>query len=37
MATSEEDAIAKVKSGEVKGPYGQTLPRIARKFSAQKA
>jgi hypothetical protein len=37
MATSEEDAIAKVKSGEVKGPYGQELPRIARKFSAKKA
>jgi hypothetical protein len=37
MATSEEDAITKVKSGEVKGPYGQELPRIARKFSAKKA
>lgn len=36
MATSEEDAIQKVKSGEVKGPYGQSLPRLARKFSAKK-
>ena len=36
MATSEEDAIAKVKSGEAKGPYDQTLPRLARKFSAKK-
>jgi len=36
MATSEEDAIEKVKSGEVKGPYGQELPRIARGFSAKK-
>ena len=37
MATSEEDAIKKVQSGEVTGPYGQTLPRLARKFSAKKA
>jgi hypothetical protein len=36
MATSEEDAIKKVQSGEVKGPYGQELPRLARKFSAKK-
>jgi hypothetical protein len=36
MATSEEDAIAKVQSGEVKGPYGRELPRLARKFSATK-
>ena len=36
MATSEEDAIKKVESGEVNGPYGQTLPRGARKFSAKK-
>ena len=36
MATSEEDAIKKVESGEVQGPYGQTLPRGARKFSAKK-
>ncbi len=36
MATSEEDAIEKVKSGEATGPYGQTLPRLARKFSAKK-
>ena len=37
MATSEEDAINKVQSGEATGPYGQTLPRLARKFSAKKA
>jgi hypothetical protein len=37
MATSEEDAIEKVKSGEAKGPYDQDLPRLARKFSAKKA
>jgi hypothetical protein len=37
MATSEEDAIKKVESGEVKGPYGQELPRLAKKFSAKKA
>ena len=36
MATSEEDAIEKVKSGKATGPYGQTLPRLARKFSAKK-
>jgi hypothetical protein len=36
MATSEEDAINKVQNGEVKGPYGQSLPRLARKFSAKK-
>ncbi len=37
MATSEEDAIEKVKSGKAKGPYDQDLPRLARKFSAKKA
>ena len=37
MATSEEDAIEKVKSGEATGPYGQTLSRLARNFSAEKA
>lgn len=36
MATSEEDAIEKVQSGKATGPYGQTLPRLARKFSAKK-
>lgn len=36
MATSEEDAIERVKSGQAKGPYGQELPRLARKFSAKK-
>jgi hypothetical protein len=36
IATSEQDAIKKVQSGEVKGPYGQSLPRLARKFSAKK-
>ena len=36
MATSEEDAIEKVQSGKAKGPYDQTLPRLARKFSAKK-
>ena len=34
-ATSPEDAIAKVKSGEVKGPYDQKLPRTARGFTAK--
>ena len=34
-ATSPEDAIERVKSGRVKGTYGQTLPRIARKFHAE--
>ena len=34
-ATSPENAIAKVKSGEVKGPYDQTLPRTARAFTAK--
>ena len=34
-ATSPEDAIAKVKSGEVKGPYNQDIPRTARGFSAK--
>lgn len=35
MATSPEDAIEKVESGEAKGPYGQSLPRSARSFSAK--
>jgi hypothetical protein len=34
-ATSPEDAIAKVKSGKAKGPHGETVSRIARKFSAE--
>lgn len=34
-ATSPEDAIAKVKSGKVKGPYDQALPRTARNFTAK--
>lgn len=34
MATSPEDAIEKVKSGKVKGPHGENLPRIARNFTA---
>lgn len=33
-ASSPEEAIKKVKSGEAEGPYGQTLPRTARKFNA---
>jgi hypothetical protein len=36
MATSEEGAIKKVQNGEVTGPYGQSLPKLARKFSAKK-
>lgn len=35
QATSPEDAITKVKSGEVKGPYDQALPRAARGFTAK--
>lgn len=35
-ASSEEEAIQKVKSGEVKLAYGQSLPRLARSFSAEK-
>ncbi len=34
-ATSPDDAIDRVKSGRVKGPYGQTLPKNARKFHAK--
>jgi hypothetical protein len=34
-AASPEDAIKKVQSGQVEGPYGQALPRLARKFHAQ--
>jgi len=34
-ASSPEQAIEKVKSGEVKLAYGQDLPRTARSFSAQ--
>jgi hypothetical protein len=34
-AASPEDAIKKVQSGQVEGPYGQALPRGARKFHAQ--
>ena len=34
-ATSAEDAIEKVQSGKVKGPHGQSLPSLARHFSAK--
>ena len=34
-ATSPEDAIEKVQSGKVKGPYGQVLPTLARNFTAE--
>lgn len=34
-ASSEEEAIELVKSGKALGPYDQTLPRGARKFSAK--
>ena len=34
-ASSPEEAISKVKSGEVKLAYGQPLPRLARGFSAK--
>jgi hypothetical protein len=34
-ASSPEQAIEKVKSGEVKLAYGQSLPRLARGFSAK--
>ena len=34
-ATSPEDAIEKVQSGKAKGPYDQSLPRLARSFSAK--
>jgi len=33
-ASSPEEAIKKVQSGEAEGPYGQSLPRAARKFNA---
>jgi hypothetical protein len=35
MATSPKDAIDKVKSGKVLGPYDQTLPRGAKNFTAK--
>jgi len=34
-ASSPEQAIEKLKSGEVKLAYGQDLPRLARSFSAK--
>lgn len=34
-ANSPEEAVEKVQSGIVKGPYGQDLPRLARNFSAK--
>ena len=34
-ASSPEDAISKLKSGEVKLAFGQPLPRLARSFSAK--
>lgn len=34
-ATSPEDAIERLQSGKATGPYGQTLPRLARHFSAE--
>ena len=34
-ASSPEDAISKLKSGEVTLAYGQSLPRLARSFSAK--
>ena len=34
-ASSPEEAISKLKSGEVKLAYGQSLPRLARSFSAK--
>ena len=34
-ATSPEDAIEKVQSGRVKGPYGEDLPTLARNFTAK--
>lgn len=34
-ASSPEEAIQKLKSGEVKLAYGQSLPRLARSFSAK--
>lgn len=35
QASSPEQAIEKLKSGEVKLPYGQSLSRLARGFSAK--
>jgi len=35
QASSPEQAIEKLKSGEVKLAYGQDLPRLARGFSAK--
>lgn len=35
QASSPEEAIEKLKSGEVKLAYGQDLPRLARGFSAK--
>ena len=34
-ATSPENAIEKLETGQAKGPYGQELPRLARSFSAE--
>lgn len=34
-ASSPEEAIKKLQSGEVKLAYGQSLPRLARSFSAK--
>ena len=34
-ASSPEEAIKKLKSGEVKLAYGRNLPRLARGFSAK--
>lgn len=34
-ANSPEEAIEKVKSGEIELAYGQKVPRIARAFSAK--
>lgn len=34
-ATSPEDAIEKLQSGQAKGPYDQNLPRLARNFTAK--
>lgn len=36
QASSEEEAIEKVKSGEAKLPYGQKLSALARNFHARK-
>lgn len=34
-ATSTQDAIEKVQSGKVKGPYGEDLPTLARNLTAE--